>query len=89
MLLYSSQVTGYMDLAREQGCELLAGGRRSTEVPGVTTGRFVEPTLCATPDPTSRLRREEVFGPVEAVIVFDDEAVTIVNENEYELVAGL
>jgi acyl-CoA reductase-like NAD-dependent aldehyde dehydrogenase len=85
------KVTGYLHQASEEGLDLLVGGRTSTDLPGVTTGRFVEPTLYATPDPTSRLRREEVFGPVGAVITFDDddEAVAIANENDYGLVAGL
>ena len=45
----------------------------------------------ATPDDRSRIRREEIFGPVGAVIPFDDEdaAIAIANETEYGLVAGL
>ncbi|AFR28788.1 aldehyde dehydrogenase family protein [Arthrobacter sp. Rue61a] len=85
------KVTGYLDLARDEGCELIAGGRAGRDVPGIETGRFVEPTLYATPDERSRIRREEIFGPVGAVIPFDDEddAIAIANETEYGLVAGL
>ncbi|MEV6657243.1 aldehyde dehydrogenase family protein [Nocardia fluminea] len=85
------KVTGYLDLAEEEGNELLVGGRRGEQISGVTTGRFVEPTLYATPDSQSRIRREEIFGPVGAVIRFDDEdeAVRIANESPYGLVAGM
>ena len=60
-------------------------------MPGVERGLFVEPTLFATPDPASRIRREEIFGPVGSVIRFSDEseAVGIANENEFGLVSGL
>ncbi|WP_073266243.1 aldehyde dehydrogenase family protein [Cryptosporangium aurantiacum] len=85
------KVTHYLDLAKDDGCELLVGGRRGPEIDGVGTGRFVEPTLYATPDSASRIRREEIFGPVGAVIRFEDaeDAVRIANESQYGLVAGL
>ncbi|MEV6657266.1 aldehyde dehydrogenase family protein [Nocardia fluminea] len=85
------KVTGYLDIARAEGCELLFGGRRSEEIDGIQSGRFVEPTLYATPNPSSRIRREEIFGPVGGVIRFrdDDEAMKIANETTYGLVAGL
>jgi acyl-CoA reductase-like NAD-dependent aldehyde dehydrogenase len=85
------KVTGYLDIARNEGCELLSGGRCGNQIDGIDMGRFVEPTLYATPDPSSRIRREEIFGPVGAVIRFrdDDEAVTIANSTPYGLVGGL
>jgi acyl-CoA reductase-like NAD-dependent aldehyde dehydrogenase len=85
------KVTGYIDTARAAGDELLIGGRSGADIAGITTGRFVEPTLFATPEPSSRLRREEVFGPVGSVIGFDDDdqALAVANESRYGLVAGL
>lgn len=85
------KVSGYLDLARAESIELLAGGRRGAEIDGITTGRFVEPTLYATPDPDSRIRQEEIFGPVGAVIRFkeDEEAMAIANDSPYGLVGGL
>lgn len=87
-----SKVTGYLTIAEGEGAtELVCGGRSGTEVPGVAQGLFVEPTLFATPDPESRIRVEEIFGPVGAIIRFNDEAdaVRIANESEFGLVAGL
>jgi aldehyde dehydrogenase (NAD+) len=87
-----AKVTGYLDAAeQERTTSLLVGGRCGTAVPGVDHGLFVEPTLYATPDRSSRLRREEIFGPVGSVIDFDteDEAVEIANDTEFGLVGGL
>jgi aldehyde dehydrogenase (NAD+) len=86
------KVTGYFDIAEsEEATSLLVGGRCGTDVPGVTRGLFVEPSLYATPDRGSRLRREEIFGPVGSIITFDteDEAVQIANDTEFGLVGGL
>jgi aldehyde dehydrogenase (NAD+) len=86
------KVTGYFDIAEgENTTSLLTGGRCGTDVPGVTGGLFVEPSLYATPDRGSRLRTEEIFGPVGSVIFFDteDEAVEIANDTEFGLVGGL
>ncbi|WP_067650872.1 aldehyde dehydrogenase family protein [Nocardia harenae] len=85
------KVTGYLDIAAAEGSELLFGGRRGSEIDGIESGRFVEPTLYATPEPSSRIRREEIFGPVGGVIRFrdDDEAMRIANETRFGLVAGL
>ncbi|MCW2794802.1 aldehyde dehydrogenase family protein [Nocardioides sp.] len=50
-------------------------------------GFWVPPTVVATEDPSSRIWREEVFGPVVAVMPFDDEAhaVELANDTEYGL----
>ncbi|RXZ43685.1 aldehyde dehydrogenase [Crenobacter cavernae] len=54
------------------------------------TGYYIAPTAFET-TPDSRIAREEIFGPVCAVIPFDteDEAVAIANDSEYGLAAGL
>lgn len=86
-----AKVTSYLDLAvQESSTELISGARTGTAIPGVECGLFVEPTLYDTPDPASRIRREEIFGPVGAVITFktDDEAVSIANETQFGLVSG-
>ncbi|AEI82953.1 aldehyde dehydrogenase AldA (plasmid) [Cupriavidus necator N-1] len=87
-----AKVTGYFDIAaREQTTKLLYGARVGTEIPEVTRGLFVEPTIYATPDRTSRVRCEEIFGPVGAVISFrsENEAIEVANETEFGLVSGL
>lgn len=79
---------GYIALGLESGARLLAGGGRPA---GFDRGYFVEPTVFGGVDNTSRLAREEVFGPVLAVMPFDDEdeVVAMANDTDYGLVGGL
>lgn len=67
-----------------RGAELATGGSR---VPG--PGSFFEPTVLTGVAPGSDILREEIFGPVLAIAVFDteDEAVTLANDTEYGLVS--
>jgi aldehyde dehydrogenase (NAD+) len=64
---------------------LCAGGRRAGG--DLAGGFFVEPTVFADADPASRLVQEEIFGPVLAVLPFDDEeeAVALANDTRYGL----
>jgi acyl-CoA reductase-like NAD-dependent aldehyde dehydrogenase len=64
---------------------LCAGGSRAGG--NLAGGFFVEPTVFADADPTSPLVREEIFGPVLAVLPFDDEeeALTLANDTDYGL----
>jgi aldehyde dehydrogenase (NAD+) len=82
-------VQGYLALAREAGVEILAQ-------PAVPTGAgfWVAPTLiggAALHGGTHRLAQEEIFGPVQVLIPFDDEeqALAIANGTDYGLVAGV
>lgn len=63
-------------------------GRIAEDAP--TNGAYVAPTLFECTDPNHTLATEEIFGPVQVVIPFDDEdeAVTIANGTEYGLVAS-
>ncbi len=72
----------------EDGARLRAGGARTLTGTG---GSFLEPTVFDRVDPASRLAREEVFGPVLSVFVFDepDEAVALANATDYGLAAGV
>jgi aldehyde dehydrogenase (NAD+) len=83
------RVLGFIEEAPAQGARLLAGGDR----PGgeLAAGNYVNPTLFADVDPTMRVTREEVFGPVLAVMPFDDEAeaIRLANDTEYGLGAGV
>jgi aldehyde dehydrogenase (NAD+) len=64
---------------------LCAGGRRAGG--DLAGGFFVEPTVFGDADPTSRLVQEEIFGPVLAVLPFDDEeeALALANDTRYGL----
>jgi gamma-glutamyl-gamma-aminobutyraldehyde dehydrogenase len=68
--------------------KLVAGGERVT-VAG--KGHFIQPTIFADVDPNDRLSREEIFGPVLAVTVFDteEEAVALANDTIYGLAASV
>lgn len=78
------KVLGYIDVARDSDARLVAGGGRPA---GQDRGWFVQPTVFADVKNTDRLAREEVFGPVLAVIPYDgeDEAIAIANDSEYGL----
>ncbi|KQZ01559.1 aldehyde dehydrogenase [Pseudolabrys sp. Root1462] len=78
----------YIALGRDSGARILTGGGRPQ---GFPRGYFVEPTVFADVDNRSRLAREEVFGPVLAVMPFDgeEEAIELANDTDYGLVGGL
>jgi acyl-CoA reductase-like NAD-dependent aldehyde dehydrogenase len=80
------RVLGYLDLAADEGAEVLMGGRRPDR-----QGYFVEPTVLACMRPEMRVANEEIFGPVVGVIPFDtdDEAVDIANGTEFGLAASV
>ncbi|NVN09788.1 aldehyde dehydrogenase family protein [Nguyenibacter vanlangensis] len=68
-------------------CRLVAGGAGRPE--GLPDGFYVKPTIFANVDPKSALAQEEIFGPVLAIIGYQDieEAITIANDTEYGLAA--
>ena len=82
-------VQGYLDLVREGGVQVAAQASLAPELPA--GGYWVAPTLLAELDATHRLAQEEIFGPAQALIAFDDEeqAVAIANGTDYGLVAGV
>jgi acyl-CoA reductase-like NAD-dependent aldehyde dehydrogenase len=81
-------VLGYIDAGRDEGAELLAGGRRARETTG---GYYVEPTVFAGVRQDMRIAREEIFGPVLAAITVKDaeEAVRVGNDVDYGLAAAV
>ena len=81
-------VLRYIEAGREDGAELLAGGRRVRESTG---GCYVEPTVFAGVTGEMRIAREEIFGPVLAAITVRDaeEAVRIGNAVDYGLAAAV
>ena len=85
-----SKTLRYIDIAKDEGAKLLAGGFRITEG-NLGAGYFVAPTVFANVDNKMRVAREEIFGPVVSVIPFDDEeeAIAIANDTDYGLTAGL
>lgn len=87
---HREEVAGHVARALEDGGALLCGGA-APEGAEFAKGSFYLPTIIAGLDNHSRLCREEVFGPVLAVLPFDDEADVIAqgNDNEYGLACGI
>lgn len=79
------KVQSYFEVAREDGATLAAGGATTGE------GWLVEPTVYTDVTNTMAIAREEVFGPVLAVLKFstEDEAISIANDSEFGLAAGV
>lgn len=77
------RVRSYLDLAVAEGATFAAGGG----VPATEGGFWVEPTVLSGLDNSSRVAREEIFGPVLVVIAHDsdDDAVAIANDSPYGL----
>ncbi|BBW99193.1 aldehyde dehydrogenase [Mycolicibacterium moriokaense] len=77
------RVESYIEMGKAGGATLVAGGSR----PEQAAGWFVRPTVFSDVDNSSRIAREEIFGPVLAVIPYDDvdQAVSIANDSDYGL----
>jgi len=82
------KVLGYIAQGKSEGARLVAGGERQ---PVNGKGYFVQATVFADVTNAMTIAREEIFGPVLAVIPFDteDEAVAIANDSVLGLAAGL
>jgi betaine-aldehyde dehydrogenase len=80
------KVLGYIALAKAEGATLITGGAR-----GPGNGCFVQPTVFADVTDGMTLAREEVFGPVMAVLDFadEDEVISRANATEFGLAAGV
>jgi acyl-CoA reductase-like NAD-dependent aldehyde dehydrogenase len=83
------RVLGYIDKGKQEGATLAAGGNRFDI--GTGKGFFVEPTVFADVTPSMTIAREEIFGPVLAVLEFSDvdEAIARANDCDYGLAAGI
>lgn len=83
------RVVGYCDRAVADSIPTIASGQLADGLP--TDGFFVEPKLFGPVPRSNALAHEEVFGPVMAVMPFDDEtdAVALANATRYGLVAGV
>ncbi|MEV6700355.1 aldehyde dehydrogenase [Streptomyces sp. NPDC051453] len=82
------KVADYVDLGRSEGARVLTGGSATD---GGLGGYFYEPTVLVDVDNSMRVVREEIFGPVVAVMPFDteEEALRLANDTEYGLAAGV
>ena len=88
-LMHRDRVLSYVDIARSQGAEILAGGVAPQG--DLSAGCYIEPTVVRAKSWKDRVAQEEVFGPFVTVITFKDdaEALQIANGTEYGLGGGL
>jgi aldehyde dehydrogenase (NAD+) len=82
-------VLGYIETGKRDGARLLAGGNR-VHVDG-SKGFFIEPTIFGDVKNNMKVAQEEIFGPVLAVLTFDDvdEVIEQANNNPYGLAAAV
>jgi acyl-CoA reductase-like NAD-dependent aldehyde dehydrogenase len=78
------RVEMYIEAGKASGADLVTGGQRPAHM---NKGFYIEPTLFANVDNTSRIAQEEIFGPVLCLIPAEDEddAVRIANESNFGL----
>ncbi|MEO1893372.1 MAG: aldehyde dehydrogenase family protein [Alcanivorax sp.] len=84
------KIMSYMEVARSEGAQFLAGGDKETLEGDHGQGYYIQPTLLKG-DNKMRVFQEEIFGPVVAVTTFKDEAeaLAIANDTEFGLGAGV
>jgi betaine-aldehyde dehydrogenase len=74
------RVLSYIASAKEEGARLLCGGGPPAD-PALASGFFVEPTVFADVTQQMRIAREEIFGPVLAILPWSDEATMLCDVN--------
>jgi betaine-aldehyde dehydrogenase len=83
-------VLGYIDKGRSEGARLLIGGERVTEGE-FADGAYVAPTVFTDCSDAMTIVREEIFGPVMSILVYDteEEVIRRANATDYGLAAGV
>jgi len=86
------KVRSYLDLAREEGGDILCGGERPAGLPQrCRDGYFLEPAVIVGLGPQCRVNQEEIFGPVVTLLPFrdEDQLVAWANSTPYGLSASI
>jgi len=83
-------VEQYVSIGTKEGASVAAGGARPSDA-SLGKGYYFQPTLLDRVTPDMRVAQEEIFGPVLAMIEFDDleQAAQIANRSQYGLVSGI
>lgn len=86
---HRDKVLSYIEIGKKEGRLLCGGGVPQRD--DLARGFYVEPTIFADVDPKARIAQEEIFGPVLAVIPFDQEedAIRIANDTIYGLAGAV
>jgi aldehyde dehydrogenase (NAD+) len=79
-----ARVLEYIEIGKREAARLVCGGKRAAHLP---RGYYLEPTIFADVTNDMRIAQEEIFGPVLAIIAYqdDDDAVRIANDSIYGL----
>jgi acyl-CoA reductase-like NAD-dependent aldehyde dehydrogenase len=87
---HRERVQDYIAAGKAEGAQLVAGGGPPDD-PALADGAFIAPTIFDNARPDMRIVREEIFGPVVAIIPFDteEEAVRLANATPYGLSGSL
>jgi aminomuconate-semialdehyde/2-hydroxymuconate-6-semialdehyde dehydrogenase len=85
------KILSYIELAKEEGGTILAGGKPATVGARCKDGWFIEPTIVEGLKYKSRTNQEEVFGPFVTIMPFDteEEVIKYANSTEYGLAASI
>jgi aminomuconate-semialdehyde/2-hydroxymuconate-6-semialdehyde dehydrogenase len=86
-----NKVSGYVNLAKQEGGQILTGGNRKRMKGRCEGGFFMEPTVITGLTYECRLNQEEIFGPVVTIIPFDseEEVIKMANSTPYGLSATI
>lgn len=84
------RILNYIDIGKQEGAEVLTGGKVAQVAGGYDKGYYIEPTLLKGNN-DMRIFQEEIFGPVVSVATFKtmEEAIELANDTEYGLGAGV
>lgn len=84
---HMEKVLSYVELAKEEGGTVLAGGKRAEMDGELKDGFYLEPTIIEGLSHTCRTNQEEIFGPVVTIMPFDteEEALEMANSTKYGL----
>jgi betaine-aldehyde dehydrogenase len=87
---HMEKVLNYIEAGRSEGARTICGGSRLTEG-ALSKGNFVAPTIFVDTRPDMKIVREEIFGPVLVVQLFEteEEAIHLANETIYGLAGGV
>ena len=88
---HSEKILKYIDLARQEGGNILEGGKKAKVNGRCENGWFIQPTIIEGLDEKCRTNQEEIFGPVVTIMPFEseEEVVSLANATPYGLSASV